>query len=304
MKQIWTPAYLATLAKVVELNGFGAAATALRVPKAAVSRAVAELEAQLGVQVLHRTTRRLRLTPAGEILLPHCQRIAAAAAAVLELAATWRASLAQGPLRVRAEPAFGRALLAPLVPRFLEAFPDIPLDVQLAPVVPGTACDAADVQIWLGRGDVPGHVVRELGAPPALLCASTAYVQKHGLPQRPEELATHAILMPGSDARHVELRLAKGDRRAAITVTPKLAVNDPAVLHSATVAGLGIGLLPEFLCRQGLAQQKLHAVLADWELPDQPPLCAVYRHELAQDRRVVSLVDFLAAHIVPALAGR
>jgi LysR family transcriptional regulator AphB len=87
-----------------------------------------------------------------------------------------------------------------------------------------------------------------------------------------------------------------------VTVRPKLAVNDPALLHSATAAGLGIGLLPEFLCRQGLMAQKLRQVLPDWELPAQAPLCAVYPARLAEDPRVKALVDFLAANIVPALA--
>ena len=82
-----------------------------------------------------------------------------------------------------------------------------------------------------------------------------------------------------------------------------MAVNDPALLHSSTAAGLGIGLLPEFLCKQGLATGKLKRVLEDWELPEQPPLCAITPARLAQDVRVIALVDFLAANLVPALAA-
>ncbi len=143
-----------------------------------------------------------------------------------------------------------------------------------------------------------------LGAPPAILCATPAYLQRVGVPATPEELDRHELLTP--DSTHGPLfviRLAHGNRRAEITVRPKLAVNDPALLHASVAAGLGIGVLPEFLCRQGLATQKLKRVLPDWVLPEQAPLCALYPGRLAEDERVKSLVEFLAANIVPALAG-
>lgn len=130
MSLIWSPSHMAVFAKVVDLNGFSAAARALRVPKAAVSRAIAELEAELGLRLMQRTTRRLSLTPAGEQLLPHCRAILAAADTVRERAAELAKSHA-GALRVLADGTYGRVLLAPLVPRFMERFPDIPLEVDL-----------------------------------------------------------------------------------------------------------------------------------------------------------------------------
>jgi DNA-binding transcriptional LysR family regulator len=305
MNKLWLPAQLAAFAKVAELQGFSAAALALGVPKVAISRAVAELEKQLGVRLLNRTTRRVSLTPAGEILIAQGRQVLAATAAADELAAGWRAKT-EGPLRVRAEPAYGRALLSPLVPRFMEAFPKIALDVELTDLDIAAAGIELPGDVFIRVGRVTGDTLaqRELGSPPALLCATPAYLAKHGTPLHPEDLKNHALLVPDAAALGVELRLVKGSRRVALTLQPKLAVNDPAVLHSSTVAGLGIGLLPEFLCRQGLVAQKLKQVLPDWDLPDQPPLCAVYRNEIAQDERVVALVEFLAAHIIPALAAR
>ena len=85
---------------------------------------------------------------------------------------------------------------------------------------------------------------------------------------------------------------------------PKLAVNDPALLHASVAAGLGIGLLPEFLCRAGLMAQKLKRVLPDWELPPQAPLCAMFPATLAEDARLKAFVEFVAANLVPALAGQ
>jgi DNA-binding transcriptional LysR family regulator len=84
---------------------------------------------------------------------------------------------------------------------------------------------------------------------------------------------------------------------------PRLTVNDPAVLHASAAAGLGIGLLPEFLCRQGLATGRLKQVLAEWQLPPAASLYAVYPASLGADPRVQRFVDFLAANIVPALAA-
>lgn len=304
MTQIWSPAHMATFAKVVDLNGFSAAARALKVPKAAVSRSIAELEAELGLSLMTRTTRRLTLTPAGEQLLPLCRAILAACEEVRQRAGELTVER-RGPLRVFAETTYGRVLLAPLVPRFLERFPEIPLEVDLGELgdTPGPQYDVT-IRAGQGAGAVGEQVTRVLGTPPAILCATPAYLQKAGLPTTPAELERHPLLTPDSQGgSEFTLRLRKGNRREELHLHPKLAVNDPALLHASVAAGLGIGLVPEFLCKAGLAAQKLKRVLPEWELPEQSPLCAVYPSRLAEDGRVKSLVDFLAANIVPALAG-
>ena len=297
MNMFWLPAQLATLAKVVELNGFSAAARALGVPKAAVSRAVADLETALGVRVLNRTTRRLSLTAAGELIYPNAQRVAAEADAARTQIGRWFAP-PTGPLRVAADPTYGRILLAPLVPRFMESFPDIPLEVNLQP---GIDTDS-DVAIRTGSGEKAGMTHRLLGSPPAILCATPAYLQRRGTPERPEDLKSHDLLTPEGEGPEFRMTLVHGAMRAEIRVTSRLAVNDPAVLHAATAAGLGIGVLPEFLCRQGLATGRLKLLLPDWELPQIMPLYAVYPATQGADTRVQRFVDFLAANVVPALA--
>lgn len=301
MNLIWTPAQLAVLAKVVDLNGFSAAARALGVPKAAVSRAIADLEAGLGVRVLERTTRRIGLTAAGRLIYPHAKHVVeetdAARAAIAKLHAP-----TVGPLRVVADPTYGRVLLTPLVPRFLEAFPDMLLEVAMdnESVVEGW-----DVAIRPQAAPDPAITGRLLGAPPALLCATTAYLQQRGLPARPEDLRSHDLLTPEANDLLPEfrLRLERGSQRAEVPLAPKLAINDPAVLHAAMAAGLGIGLLPEFLCRQGLATGRLKSVLPEWTLPPAAALYALYPASLEADPRVQRFVDFLAANIVPALAA-
>jgi LysR family transcriptional regulator, regulator for bpeEF and oprC len=300
MNLIWTPAQLAMLAKVVDLNGFSAAARALGVPKAAVSRAVADLEKTLGVRVLERTTRRIALTSAGRLLYPHARRVGEEADAARSAIAKLQ-SPDMRPLRVVADPTYGRVLLSPLVPRFLETFLHVPLEVAL---------DAErleegewDVAIRTRPPADSGIARRLLGAPPALLCATPAYLQQRGAPERPDDLRAHDLLTPdAAELPEFRLQLARGAQRAEVPLTPKLAVDDPAVLHAATAAGLGIGLLPEFLCRQGLATGRLKGVLADWTLPPAAALYALYPSALESDSRAQQFVDFLAANIVPALA--
>jgi DNA-binding transcriptional LysR family regulator len=300
MSLLWSPAQLAAFAKVVDLNGFSAAARALGVPKAAVSRAVAELERQLGLRVLERTTRRVSLTAAGKHIYPHARRLVEESEAARAIALRFAAP-PTGALRVVADPTYGRVLLAPLVPRFLENFPEITLDVSLND---GADSERSDVSIRAGRPDDGDLESRLLGAPPAVLCATPAYLQQRGVPSKPEDLRSHDLLTPDGASPEMRIELTHGTQRAEVRLRPKLAVNDPAVLHASAAAGLGIGLLPEFLCRQGLATGRLKRVLETWDVPPAASLYAVYPRALAADARVERFVEFLAANIVPALAAQ
>jgi LysR family transcriptional regulator, regulator for bpeEF and oprC len=300
MNLIWTPAQLAMLAKVVDLKGFSAAARALGVPKAAVSRAVADLEKTLGVRVLERTTRRVELTAAGRLLYPHARRVGEESDAARNAIVKLQSPEAR-PLRVVADPTYGRVLLSPLVPRFLEAFAHVPLEVALD--AQQLDAGAWDVAIRTRPPEDERITRRLLGAPPALLCATPAYLQQRGAPVRPDELRAHDLLTPEAAALpEFRLQLARGAQRAEVPLSPKLAVDDPAVLHAATAAGLGVGLLPEFLCRQGLATGRLKVVLPEWSVPPAAALYALYPRALESDARAQQFVDFLAANIVPALA--
>lgn len=299
MNLFWAPAQLAVLAKVVDLNGFSAAARTLGVPKAAVSRAVADLEKALGVRVLERTTRRISLTPAGRLVYPHAKRVVEEFDAAHVLIAKLHAPTS-GPLRVVADPTYGRVLLSPLVPRFLERFPEVLLDVALHAV---DGSQPWDVAIRAGLPDDASVEHKLLGALPAVLCATPQYLQQRGTPAKPDDLREHDLFTPESDRPDLyRVELSRNSQRAEVRAAPRLTVNDPAVIHAAAAAGLGIGLLPEFLCRQGLATGRLNQVLEDWSLPPAASLYAVYPATLGADVRVQRFVDFLAANIVPALA--
>ena len=156
MSELWSAAQLAVFARVIELNGFSAAARAYRVPKVAISRAIADLEKSMGVQLMKRTTRRIFLTAAGDAVLPHARAIGVEVEKVRQLAQTFSTSR-EGPLRVIADPTYGRVLLAPLVPRFLDSFPDIALDVVL---------DSGEGVDWdVAAGRAAGGTVRHARLP-------------------------------------------------------------------------------------------------------------------------------------------
>jgi DNA-binding transcriptional LysR family regulator len=288
---------MAVFARVVELNGFTAAARRLQVPKVRVSRSVAALEKALGARLLERTTRRIALTPAGRSILAHCQRVA------LEVEAA-RAALqpvSQGSLlRVAIDQGFGRLLVAPLVPRFLESFPQITLRLINTEDVAGL--DSFDVELRSDGRLAEGERAMSLGKPPTILCAAPNYLAGKNLPESPSDLAQHALLWAGSRPNG-ELRLAKGGGMVTVPGTPRLVAQDLAALHGAVAAGLGIGALPEFMCRQGLAMKRLVRLLPDWEVADQVELTAVSPVDRAADPAVRSFVDYLSAHVVPALAG-
>ncbi len=287
---------MVVFAQVVEHNGFTAAARRLKVPKVRVSRAVATLERALGARLLERTTRRIALTPAGRSILAHCQRVALE----VESARAALQPVADGAqLRVLIDQGFGRLLVAPLVPRFLERFPGVTLRLLN---VEEAADGGFDVALRTDGVVGEGEVASSLGTPPMILCAAPQYLVGKEAPQSPSELGQHALLWAGTGP-DATLRLAKDGGTVMVPGTPRLVAQDLAALHGAVTAGLGIGALPEFMCRNGLAMKRLLRLLPEWEVADPVELTAVAPAARAQAPEVRSFIDFLAANIVPALAG-
>ncbi|MEY4760976.1 MAG: hypothetical protein RLZZ200_832, partial [Pseudomonadota bacterium] len=199
---------MAVFAKVVEMCGFTAAARVLQVPKVRISRSVAQLERELGVRLLERTTRRISLTDAGRSILSHCQRVALEA----EAARVALVPVAAGSvLRVSVGDAYGRLLVAPLVPRFLERFPEVTLRlVNAGESAAGEDGDAGGFDVEL-RSDgrlAADEVASSLGSPPMILCAAPPYFVGKSVPQAPSDLGAHALLWSTKDAMPA-LRLSK-----------------------------------------------------------------------------------------------
>jgi DNA-binding transcriptional LysR family regulator len=323
---MWLASEMAAFAHVCELKSFTAAARALGVPKVAVSRAILSLERRLGTRLLIRTTRRVGLTPAGALLCPHSQRLLAEVEAVRARFAPPAAS--ERRLRVVVDPGYGRLLVTPLVPRFLEHYGEIELQVAVIDTLPQEPGDDWDLLVCNDTSPLsseqqaaavlPLLTRTPLGNPPLLLCATPAYLARHGRPRTPAQLSDHSVLRAleagaDADAAPGTLRLRRDEpgRRGRgdgddqqLRLRPALQVNDPALVHASTAASLGIGVLPEFLCRQGLAMGKLERVLPEWSVAAPLRLQAVYAAERAGSPAIRLFVEFLLANMVPVLGGQ
>jgi DNA-binding transcriptional LysR family regulator len=315
---MWLASEMAAFAHVSELKSFTAAAHALGVPKVAVSRAILSLERRLGTRLLIRTTRRVALTAAGALLLPHSQRLLAEVEAVRARFAPAAAN--QRRLRVIVDPGYGRLLVTPLVPRFMERYADFELQVVVVDTLPEGPGEDWDLlvcndSVQHASAQHPGLTRTPLGSPPLLLCATPAYLARHGRPKTPAQLSEHSVLR-ALDTGTLRLRrdgIGRGAGRRAgsgrdgeeqqVRLRPALQVNDPALVHASTAAGLGVGVLPEFLCRQGLAMGKLERVLPEWSAAEPLQLQAVYAAEHAGSPAIRQFVEFVLANMVPVLGG-
>jgi DNA-binding transcriptional LysR family regulator len=318
---MWLASEMAAFAHVAELKSFTAAARALGVPKVAVSRAILSLERRLGTRLLTRTTRRVALTPAGALLRPHSQRLLAEVDAVR--ARFTPAAPDQRRLRVIVDPGYGRLLVTPLIPRFLERYADFELQVVVIDTLPLGPGEDWDLLVCNDTSPIvsaphPSLTRTPLGRPPLLLCATPAYLARHGRPRTPAQLSDHSVLRAletGADAdpapgmlrlrRHRDQGGRAGGRsdgeEQQVRLRPALQVNDPALVHASTAASLGLGVLPEFLCRQGLAMGKLEQVLPEWSVAAPLQLQAVYAADRAASPAIRQFVEFLLANMVPVL---
>ena len=298
-ESMWLASEMSAFAHVCELKSFTAAARVLGVPKVAVSRAIVSLERRLGTRLLIRTTRRVSLTPAGELLRPHCQRLLVEVEAVRT---RFGPSGAQDQrLRLLVDPGYGRLLVTPLVPRFMESYGGIPLTVNVVDSLPQGPSADWDLLICNGAGAQVGLTRTLLGSPPLLLCATPAYLTQHGRPRKPADLLAHTVLRPGAGGE--SLRLQRGADTQELRLRPALQVDDPSLVHSSAAAGLGIAVLPEFLCRQGLALGKLERVLAEWTVGEPLQLLALYAAEAEGSSAIRQFLEFLLANLVPVLGG-
>jgi DNA-binding transcriptional LysR family regulator len=250
-------------AKVAQVKSFTAAARQLGIPKQTLSRRIAELEQELDVQLLHRTTRKLHLTDAGAAYAERCAELVRLADdAHREL--TDSRTVPKGELRITADPLFGDAFLPGLVAEYATRWPDVHVDVVFTRRKVDIVEEGFDVAFRIGSVDDPKLHATELGPARVRYCASPAYVRRRGLPKTPEDLREHdCIVVVGEpDAVRWPFRGRRGP--TLVPVTGRLRSNSFALAHTATLAGLGIAIFPEFACADDLRRRRLVTVLDDW----------------------------------------
>ncbi|MQY52540.1 LysR family transcriptional regulator [Rhodocyclus tenuis] len=288
---------LLVFAKVVEQGSFIGAARALALPKTTISRKVQELEERLGTRLLQRTTRRVSLTEAGAIYYEYCGRI------VQELEDADKAvgrvqEEPRGVLRVSASFSFGMSTLVPIVPEFMARYPDIQLSLELRNDVVDLVAEGFDLAILIGPVSDSSNVMRRLGESRMRLFATPEYLRQYGSPATPDELTRLPTLTHMRFKQHGRFLwpLRNGSEARDIYPTPRLVANDPGVLRFATLAGLGIGLLPELLTRHEIDSGRLVPVLPDWEAP-RVEFGAVYPSRRGLPPKVRVFIDFIVERL-------
>ncbi len=301
---------LAFFASVVEHGGFAAAGRALGIPKSRLSRRLAELEDDLGVRLLQRSTRRIAVTEVGQQFLVHCRAMLAEVQAAEETVASRRAE-PRGLVRLSCPVDLAQNLVAPCLPDFLAAYPRVRLQMLVSNRrfdLPGEHIDIA-LRVRPEPDMDPQWVTRPLARLRKLMVAAPAYLETRGRPQRQEELRGHDTLSLGEldGAQSWQFHPVADDRAdplaaVRVDVQPRLLCSEFQVLLHAALAGRGIVGLPEALCGPAICDGRLEVVLPQWQATD------VVMHLVYTARRgllpaVRVLIDFLVERLPQMVAA-
>jgi len=279
---------------VVENGSFSAAARTLGISKSAVSKRINQLEAQLGVRLLHRTTRKLSLTEAGERYFEHASR-ALAAAGQAEDAVTELQGEPQGHLRISAPMSFGRLHVAPLIPKFLKRCPKLQIDLVMDDRKVDLVAGGFDVAIRAGNLPASTLIARKLAPVRVVLCASPDYIDRYGQPGRPVELSSHNCVLYSYSSDADEWTLIGESGPETVTVSGSYQVNNSEALLEALREGVGIGRLPTFVAGPDLKAGRLVKLFESYSLPDFS-IYAVFPERQYLPAKVRVFLDFAIEH--------
>jgi len=287
--------------EVARQRSFSEAGRRLGLTRAMVSKHILQLEDKLQARLLHRSTREVSLTDAGQAYLAPCIATveqSQEAARALSQATQAGAELA-GPLRIQAPSSFGSEWLADAVARFSVPHPQLaPMlyvdDALLDPIEHGF-----DLTVRVGGiPDVHALAMRQLAPCRGVLCASPAYLARHGVPQSPQDLHQHRCLHFSHLTDGTQWHFARGAERQTVRVQAAFTANNGVVLQRAAQRGLGIVYNTTFLAWRALIEGTLVPVLSDWELPLNH-LSALYPASRQPSAKVRALIDFLVAEYQP-----
>ncbi len=289
-------------AMVVEHGGFAAAERALGIPKSRLSRRIVQLETDLGVRLLQRSTRRFAVTEVGQNVYRHAQAMLSEAQSARE--AVERLSVEpRGVVKVSCPVALAQQQLAGLLPDFLLMHPLVRLQLQVSNRRVDLINEGFDVALRVRTqlNDDGSLVMRSFGQIRELLVASPAYLDAKGRPTLPQELAEHLTLSMSEDESRQRWELHGPDNvTARVDIQPRLMGHDFPLLMEVAKRGLGIALLPETVCAEAIGRGELEPVLPDWSLPQ--GIChAVFPSRRGLLPAVRVFIDFLAQRLPPLL---
>jgi len=295
------PVELRFFAAIATCGSLSAAARELGISTPAVSQRLAQMESRIGVPLISRTTRRMSLTPEGDVFLEHARRILADIDDLDHLMTVSRSS-PKGLLRVNATLGFGRLQVAPVISRFVKQYREVDVQLQLSVSPPLLADDQFDVCIRFGEPNDARAVAKRVASNRRLLCASPGYLREYGEPKTPYDLVTHnCITIRQGDEAYGLWRLSsrRGAKRveAAVKVRGNLATNGGEIAVNWALDGHGILMRAEWDLQRYLTSGRLVQVLPHFDTPN-ADIYAIYpqRHQLSA--RIRTFVDYLAESFV------
>jgi DNA-binding transcriptional LysR family regulator len=276
----------------VELGGFSAAARELKLTPSALSKLVSRLERTLRVRLLRRTTRKLSPTPEGELFLARCRTILAEIDdAETEIGRS--RDRPRGKLRMHVGVGFAMHQVVPALPRFFERHPEVQVDLLIEDRNIELAREGVDISVRPGPATDTSVVARKLFDFERIVCASPAYLARHGAPDAPEALARHDCMVISSYPSRSQWPFETPSGRRVIEIAPSTRVNNADGLLQLALMGLGIVRLNEFIVAEALRSGRLVRVLADQHCAEAVPMLAFYPHERHRLPRVAAMLDFL-----------
>ncbi|QXH36964.1 LysR family transcriptional regulator [Pseudomonas muyukensis] len=280
---------------VGELESFAAAARRLAISPAAVTRAVSALEEQLGVKLLLRTTRSVRLTEAGGRYLEDTRHILASIIEANEAAAGINAA-PKGDLAVTAPILFGKKFVMPCIVRYLQQYPEVDVSAFFLDRVVNLVEEGMDVAVRIGQLPDSGLKALRVGKMRRLLCASPEYLERHGTPRHPSELQKHEVIAAGTLSPRTDWRFGAIDDPTLIRMKPRLTVTSNDAAIAAASAGLGIARLLSYQVADEVAAGRLQVILAEYE--EAPwPIHILHRESKYGSTKVRTFIDMLAEHL-------
>jgi LysR family transcriptional regulator for bpeEF and oprC len=290
---------LAIFVSVAERLSISVGARRLGISPSGASKAISRLEASLGVRLLRRTTRSLRLTEEGALYFERCHHILAQlndADNELTLART----MPHGRVTVQMPVGFGRRIVVPRLPEFLQRYPAITVDLELADRIPDLAEERIDLAIRVGDVLDQRAVARTLCRTKFVSCASPEYLRRHGMPKTPDDLADHQCLAYAipQTGRYREWEFAKTGKRLSTAVSGPLNINNGEALVEMAIAGSGIVTVASFIAAEALAAGSLRVVLQDY-MAEGPTVSLMYMPTRYMSARVRALIEFLADLLPP-----
>ena len=278
--------------RAVETGGFSAAARDLGLTPSALSKLVGRLEDRLGVRLLHRTTRRLQLTAEGETFFNRARPILTALdEAEAEVAAA--GAQPRGLLRLNCGSAFGRHQLTPAIPRFLERYPEIELDLTIDDLAPVPTDERYDLTIRIGALDESSAVARRICNLERVICAAPAYLERHGTPRTPDDLQRHNCLWITSLPALRRWPFDTDDGIRVVHISGNVAANNAETVLQLAVAGVGITRLTDVIVGDALRRGALVPILTEWHHVEPVPLYATYPSGRHLAPKVRAMMDFL-----------